>query len=143
MRMGLTSLLVGLTLAAGVGALSAGASMGVRAPTLLVGKWTKTMSSGAWRKYHITYEPAGRWTIGISKTGVISLYAPGIGFLTTTRMLTVGAAITVSPTADGFCAGKAIFTWTASHKRLTFGAIKDDCDARRVLFTYGPWSHVK
>jgi hypothetical protein len=141
----LAILLTGVALAVGVGALSAGATSRVHAPTPLVGKWTKTMSTGDWQKHHITYEPAGKFVIAISKTGVISIYGPApYGFITTTRMLTIGpGSITLSPTADHFCGGKAIFTWAASSKRLTFRAIKDVCDARRTLFTTGPWSRVK
>jgi hypothetical protein len=145
MRRLLLILLAGLALAFGVTALSAGATTSVHAPASLVGKWSKIMSAGDWHKHHITYEPAGKFAIAISKTGVISIYGPGsYGLITTTTIFAVGnGSISVGPTADGFCAGKAIFTWSASRKRLTLGAIKDDCDARRVLFTLGPWARVK
>ena len=34
----------------------------------------------------------------------------------------------VGPTADGFCAGKAFYTWTLSGRTLALKLVKDECD---------------
>jgi hypothetical protein len=144
MKPRLPILLTGIVLAvAAMGVLSAAAAPANRSsvPSALVAKWGKSMSLATWHKHHITYEPAGRWTIAISKKGVLSLYAPGIGFVTTSRILAVKrASVVFGPTADGFCAGNGSFKWKVSGRTLTLTLAKDDCDARWVLFTSGPWT---
>jgi len=124
-----------------VAAAGAQAARGPSVPAALVGKWSKPMSAATWHKNHISYEPAGHWSIGIAKKGVLTLYAPGFGALTTAKILAVKpGSIVLGPTADGFCAGNASFKWKAAGHTLTFTLVKDDCDARRVLFTSGPWN---
>jgi len=128
---------------AGAGVLSTGATgmTQAAAPAPLVGKWSKTISAATWHKHNISYEPAGKWTIAISKKGVLSFYAPGIGFLSTTTIRkSTRTSVTFGPTADGFCAGNGVYKWKVSGKTLTFSDAKDDCDARAVSWTAGSWT---
>ena len=109
-------------------------------PARLVGKWGKTITAATWRKHQISYEPAGRFSIAITTKGVLSLFAPTYGFLTTMNVAARGASVIFGPTADGFCAGNGSYKWKVSGRTLTLSRIKDDCDARWVLFTSGPWT---
>jgi len=138
MTLRLVILLSGLALISSAGAFSAGAATGVHTPAPLVGKWTKTISGATWRRHHIGYEPVGKFTITISRAGLINYYGPRVGYISNFRILAVGSgSITVSPPADGFCADKGTYTWTATAKTLALARVKDDCDPRVVLFTAG------
>jgi hypothetical protein len=136
-------LIASILLIAAAAVLPAGATgmTQAAAPAPLVGKWSKTISAATWRRHNISYEPAGKWTIAISKKGVLSFYAPGIGFVSTTTILkATRTSVTFSPTADGFCAGNGVYKWKVSGKTLTFANVKDDCDARVVSWTAGSWT---
>jgi hypothetical protein len=110
-------------------------------PAPLVGLWGKTITAATWHNSGIDYEAAGHWGLAISKSGVASiLNLPGRpGYLITTMRLTATrGSVVFGPTADGFCPGKASYTWKASGKTLTLKLVKDGCDARRVYLT-GVW----
>jgi hypothetical protein len=51
-----------------------------------------------------------------------------------------GKKIVFGPTADGFCGGKAYYTWKITGRKLTMKLIKDDCDPRRVLLGVGAFT---
>lgn len=113
-------------------------------PPGLVGTWGKTVTYATWHKNHIYYEIAGNWAIAISKRGVTSIFEPpgepSAYPLTTMRVAVAGASVVFGPTADGFCPGKAAYTWKVTGRTLALNVVKDDCDARRVLLSAGAWT---
>jgi hypothetical protein len=113
-------------------------------PAVVVGTWGKTITAATWHKYDVGYEPAGRWSIVITKRGLTSIFAPPgtpDGYpLTTMHVVAADAAVVFGPTADGFCTTKASYRWKVSGRTLTFKVVRDECDARRVLMTAGPWA---
>jgi len=110
----------------------------------LLGTWGKTMTKAAWHKYDISYEQAGHWAIALTGDGTMMLLSPpghANDVLTQMSAATAGGSLVVGPTADGFCGEKVGYTWKLSGRTLVIGGgAKDDCTARRVLFTAGTWT---
>jgi hypothetical protein len=114
-------------------------------PAPLTGTWGKKVSDATWHEYGIYYEIAGHWAIAITKGGVASLFTPPgqpkeAQPLTTMHAAATGGSAVFGPTADGFCPTNATYGWKPSRSTLTFTAVKDGCDARRVLLTVGTWT---
>ena len=132
---------------AAVAGVAAVAMASAATPTALVGTWGKTVTESTWTKHHVPGEPGGHFAIAVAGGGVTSMYYGAdptqtkatIFPFTTMRATVTGRHVTFSPTTDGACPGKGSYSWSASGGKLSFTLVKDDCDARRVLMTAGPF----
>jgi hypothetical protein len=115
-------------------------------PAGLAGSWGKTVSAATWQKHDISYEVPGHWAIAIGKKGVAGIFTPpgetDLTPLTTMHVSASKGSVVFGPTADGFCSGKATYTWKVSGAKLSFKAVSDGCSARRVLLTAGSWARI-
>jgi len=126
------------------GVASVGKQLSVSTP--LVGTWGKTITSATWRKHGITYEDAGQRAITVSQDGTLTVLDPpghASDVLTHMSARTAGASLFVGATADGFCPQHPGYTWNVTGTTLVMGGGGKDCDARRVLFTVGPWKKAE
>jgi hypothetical protein len=85
----------------------------------------------------------GTWTIDLANktSGPLNLtwnghYQGGGTYLIS------GSTITLTPKKGGSCKTKAKYTLRRSGNKLTFKLIKDTCNVRRDVLTFGPWTKV-
>ena len=105
-------------------------------PKALVGTWDRTMTGAAWKKNHVTGEPAGVYSVVISSDGTATLEFDATPF-THMPAAASGTVLKLGATADEVCARPATYAWSVSGRTLTLHLKKDDCDPRRGLFS-GP-----
>jgi hypothetical protein len=53
-----------------------------------------------------------------------------------------GTTITLTPKKDGKCKTTAEYALKLSGQTLTFTPIKDTCEVRRDVLTFGPWMKI-
>jgi hypothetical protein len=131
----------------GVSSGSAATDRGGSVPRGLIGTWGKSIPLATWTRHHIRGQTGGHYAIYIGASGLTSLYDgndPTMATMTfpftTMQAFISGDVITIGPTADGACQGNGTYRWVVSASRLTFTAITDGCDPRKVLLTTGTFA---
>ena len=105
------------------------------------GKFETTLSGKGANTQHGGLD--GTWTIDLANptSGKVKLtwngHVKGGG-----RYAISGTTLTLTPKKGGTCKTTAEYALKLSGKTLTFTPIKDTCEVRRDVLTYGPWTKI-
>jgi len=103
------------------------------------GKFKTTLAGNGAKTEHGRLD--GTWTVafGAAASGKVKLtwkgHVAGGG-----RYVISGSTITLTPRKGGECTSKGKYTFKLSGGKLRFTVIKDTCETRRDVLTYGAWT---